>query len=225
VLVHTDPNHWLSSVIGVWCASTTAVMYLHRHALAVPPTYYRVCDEVCGGANTHFKVRHATVYLFAYGRFDCVPLNKEFKITHYLRLDDGIRIDCCVCLCMVKHDLDALVVDEDTIRRVGKWFNGLDKPKTPAKEPAKFSDSGDKKTWFDNISAYMEQVIGEAGTPVSYVVKDDDDSLADEGFGMPTFSKEMRCRGRHDGMFWVADNSTVSRALPWHDGLGSNPRL
>ena len=46
----------------------------------------------------------------------------------------------CVCNYMVKHDLDALVVDEDTIRPVGKWFKGLDKPKTPAKEPAKFSD-------------------------------------------------------------------------------------
>jgi hypothetical protein len=110
---------------------------------------------------------------------------------------------------LVKRDLDALVVDEDTIRPVGKWFNELDKPKTSAKEPAKFSDSGDKKTWFDNISAYLEQVIGEAGTPVSYVVRDDDDPLADEGFEMPTFSKEMRYRGRHDGMFWVADNSTV----------------
>ena len=46
---------------------------------------------------------------------------------------------------MVKHDLDALIVDEDTISPVGKWFSGLDKPKTKAKDPAKFSDSGDKR--------------------------------------------------------------------------------
>jgi hypothetical protein len=110
---------------------------------------------------------------------------------------------------MVKRDLDALVVDEDTISLVGKWFSGLDKPKTPAKEPAKFSDPGDKKTWFDNIFAFLEQVIGEAGVPVSYAVRDDDDPLADEGFEMPAFNKEMRYRGRHDGMFWVADNCTV----------------
>ena len=130
---------------------------------------------------------------------------------------------------MVKRDLDALVVDEDTISPVGKWFSGLDKLKTPAKEPAKFSYSGDKKTWFDNISAFFEQVIGEAGVPVSYVVRDDDDPLADECFGMSTFNKEMRYRGRHDGMFWVADNSTVYLFLyqvcHGTTAWGSNPRL
>ena len=115
----------------------------------------------------------------------------------------------CVCKYMVKRDLDALIVDEDTISPVGKWFSGLDKPKTKAKDPAKFSDSGDKKTWFDDITSYLEQVIGDAGVPISYVVREDDDPTADEGFGMPTFNKEMRYRGRHDGMFWVADNSTV----------------
>ena len=110
---------------------------------------------------------------------------------------------------MVKRDLDALIVEEDTISPVGKWFSGLDKPKTKAKDPAKFTDTGDKKTWFDDITSYLEQVIGEAGVPISYVVREDDEPTADEGFGMPTFNKEMRYRGRHDGMFWVADNSTV----------------
>ena len=119
----------------------------------------------------------------------------------------------CVYNYMVKRDLDALVVEEDTIRPMGKWFNGLEKPKTPAKEPAKFSDAGDKKTWFDNITSYLEQMIGESGVPVSYVVREEDDPTADEGFGMPTFNKEMRYRGRHDGMFWVADNSTVCSFL------------
>ena len=43
-------------------------MYLFRHALAVPPTYNCVYDEACGGVNTHFEVRRATIYLFPHGR-------------------------------------------------------------------------------------------------------------------------------------------------------------
>jgi hypothetical protein len=91
VRAHTDPNHSISSVIGFWCASATAAMYLYRHALAVPPTYYRGYDEVCGGVNAHFKVRRVTIYLFAFGWFDCVPLNKKIKITHYLCLDECVH--------------------------------------------------------------------------------------------------------------------------------------
>jgi hypothetical protein len=48
----------------------------------------------------------------------------------------------CVYNCMVKHDLDALVVDEEDISPVGNWVDGLDRA-TTAKEPAKFTDSAD----------------------------------------------------------------------------------
>jgi hypothetical protein len=97
----------------------------------------------------------------------------------------------CVYNYMVKHDLDALLVDEDTISPVGKWFSGLEKKKAPAKEPAKFSDSRDKKNWFADIPAHSVQVIREAGTPVSCVVREDDDPGADEDFGMPAFSNVL----------------------------------
>jgi hypothetical protein len=106
----------------------------------------------------------------------------------------------CMCNYMVKRDVGAIVVNEDTIAPVVIWIDSLDMTGA-AKDLAKFTDSCDKKNWLADIAAFLEQQKGASGMPLSYVVRGEDEPGPDEGFGCPTFGKEMRLRGRHDGMF------------------------
>jgi hypothetical protein len=40
-----------------------------------------------------------------------------------------------------------------------------------------------------------------------------DPAVPDPGFGRPSFYEDLTQRGRHDGIFWAADNNSVWRLL------------
>ena len=92
---------------------------------------------------------------------------------------------------------------------VSDWINQLAKDQE-ASAVDKFSDSADKRVWFESMEAYFAGQKGAAGMPVLYVVRDEVAlPAADPGFGMPDMDSEVQSRGRHNGHFWRADNRTV----------------
>ena len=52
--------------------------------------------------------------------------------------------------------------------------------------------------------------IGPSGVPLSYVIRDSADIPPhDLGFAFPDLDQDIADRGRHDGIFWPADNKSV----------------
>jgi hypothetical protein len=112
------------------------------------------------------------------------------------------------------------------------WCDQLQKDPDPLSVD-KFTDGIDRRQWFESIQNYLGLIRGAAKLPLAYAIKEEDDLPAvDSGFGMPDFDEDLATRGRIQGSFWKADNTTVWQFLKskchgtdaWTVILGFNTR-
>jgi hypothetical protein len=71
-----------------------------------------------------------------------------------------------------------------------------------------------RRDWFESILSYLAAKKGKSGVPLTYVVSTTgviDPVIPYPGFGLPSFDEDLAKRGRHDGIFWAADNNSVWR--------------
>ena len=110
---------------------------------------------------------------------------------------------------MVQRPLDFTLATQDNLNEIGAWFKQLVKNQ-PTKEPAVFTDTANKKSWFESLIAYLSKKTGESGVPLDYVVRNSVFlPLVDQGFATPSPEEEVSVRTRHDGHFWRGDNKMV----------------
>ena len=97
----------------------------------------------------------------------------------------------------------------DNLDIVWDWFSQLEDDPSEDSVP-NFTDSSNRKQWFESITGYLAVKKGKSGVPLLYVIRQDSNLPADDpGFGLPTLNEELVTRGRHNGHFWAADNRSV----------------
>ena len=109
--------------------------------------------------------------------------------------------------------LDFTPATIDNLNNLQVWFDqcASNSPKNyDGLEP--FSESVDKKKWFDRLESLLESLIGYSRFPLKYVIRRAA-AGADRGFGLPSFDEELYSRGRHDGHYWDGDNKAVWEVL------------
>ena len=113
-------------------------------------------------------------------------------------------------LYMVQRPLEYDLADPDTLDVVGAWYDEIDRNKDKSTPPAVFSDSLNKKEWFEAILEHLRVTPGEAGVPLYYVAREVVTlPFVDPGFGNPSLDEEVATRGRHNGHYWRADNKQL----------------
>jgi len=106
------------------------------------------------------------------------------------------------------------------------WLRGLKDQEPTA---AKYTATCNTKKWLEEMEYDLENMLGtNSGVPLDYIIRDPGDvPPPDLGFGMvmnplglPAFSmdqfnlhEDIRLRARHDGYFYVQDNTSVYNYL------------
>ena len=105
--------------------------------------------------------------------------------------------------------LDFNNATRDNLDNVQLWFDqcAADSP-TTYEGLTKFSDSVNRKDWFDRLMGYLEVKVGPSGLPLSYGIRQGPVG-PDLGFGLPSFEEEVKSRGRHVGFYWRGDNKAI----------------
>ena len=105
---------------------------------------------------------------------------------------------------MVPADCDVNMMDE-----VYAWKEGLqDDPESTSVNV--FTESANKKAWFEELRGYFTFKKGRSGYPLLYVIRESDDPLDPApAWGEPTLSEYLETQGRHDGRLYAADNTAV----------------
>ena len=107
-------------------------------------------------------------------------------------------------LYMVQRTLDFTLVTLDNLDDMESWIKQL-KRNQPTKEPAIFSDTVNKKAWFESLTTYLSEKTGESGMPLDDVVRDTVAlPLVDLGFATPSLEEEVS-----GGHYWKGDNKMV----------------
>ena len=98
-----------------------------------------------------------------------------------------------------------------TIDNVSSWITMLpDDTALTVSTLDKFKDAANHRHWMEGIKTYFTVKCGVTKMPLLYVIRSDPALPAvDPGFGNPDFSTELAIRGRHDGHYYRADNTTV----------------
>jgi hypothetical protein len=104
----------------------------------------------------------------------------------------------------------------NSITEVADWYNAQEAEHPTDSVPA-FSATLNRRDWFEIIQSYLAAKKGKAGVPLNYVVSTTggviDPAVPAPGFGLPNFDEDLAQTGRHDGVFWAADNNSVWRLL------------
>ena len=105
--------------------------------------------------------------------------------------------------------LDINLATQDNLDGVQAWYEqcARDSPKT-YEGLTKFTDSLNKKHWFDQIIGYLEVKVGSSGVPLVYVIRQGA-AGPDQGFGLPSYEEELKARGSHTSHFYGLDNKAV----------------
>ena len=95
------------------------------------------------------------------------------------------------------------------MNQVYEWKEGLpDDPETASVNA--FTESANKKVWFEEIRGYFAFKKGRTGYPLLYVIRAANDPLDPApAWGHPTLSEYLETQGRHEGRFYAADNTAV----------------
>ena len=132
-------------------------------------------------------------------------------------LEEETRIGQLVYFCKLRYLLQRPLAfgaaTLDNIEAVAVWFEQLEEDPDEG-SVAVFSDSCNKKQWFESITAYFGLKKGKSsGVPLLYVIREVaalPQDADDPGYGRyNTFNDELIRRGRHDGHFWRPDNAEV----------------
>ena len=116
-------------------------------------------------------------------------------------------------LYLTQRNLDLDDATLEVLDSVDGWFNQLaDDPS--ADDVDKFTDSLNKKNWFESIDGYLSSKKGPSGVPLLYVIlvndiNDDYDVEDINGPDQVTFDEDLASRGRQEGHFWPGDNKAV----------------
>jgi hypothetical protein len=118
-------------------------------------------------------------------------------------------IQWCIDTYIVGRDVDLADATPEDLERVSEWFKLLEKNPDPD-EITKFGNTADKRQWLDAMRAHFALKKGAAGVPISYVIRENDEgTIEEEGFGNPSFDRELHLNGSHDGHYFPMDNKLV----------------
>jgi hypothetical protein len=104
----------------------------------------------------------------------------------------------------------------NSITEVADWYNAQE-AELPTDSVPTLSATLNRRDWFESIQSYLAAKKDKARIPLTYVVSTTggviDPAGPDPGFGLPSFDEDLAQRGRHDSIFWAADNNSIWRLL------------
>ena len=105
--------------------------------------------------------------------------------------------------------LDINLATRDNLDNVQSFLDqcARDSPKT-YEGLTRFTDTLNKRNWFDQIVGYLEVKVGSSGVPLVYVIREGA-AGPDQGFGLPSYEEELKARGSHTSHFYRLDNKAV----------------
>ena len=85
----------------------------------------------------------------------------------------------------------------------------LNSPTVTGDDVKPFTDSSNKKNWFETIDGCLAAKAGPSGFLLSYIVRGYLEGDYGHNFGQPSFDEELAACGRRGGLYYPQDNKTV----------------
>ena len=126
-------------------------------------------------------------------------------------LEEDLQALCVWCryTYITQRPLTLANATRHNITEIHTWQQQLPEDPEPSSVD-KFSDSKNKRVWFESIKNYLSVKKGPSGFPLEYIIRGRAAlPVIDLGFGQPEFDLELEQRGRLDGHFYKADNAIV----------------
>lgn len=126
-------------------------------------------------------------------------------------------IKWCRHMWMVQRNLEFTSVNRTDLDNVHDYYEMLNSETNKA-DVNNFTDKTNRKRWFKTLTDYLGGKKGKGGVPILYVVTDND-LAGHPHLGHPDttgnlrFDEELMHRGRHSGVFHLADNREVFQFL------------
>ncbi len=113
---------------------------------------------------------------------------------------------------VTQRQMDFQFATKENLNTLFDWY--VQQAEDPSTDTvSKFSDSSNKREWFESIQNYLSEKKGAIKMPLLYVIRAEDPVVTNPndiwGQAAPDFNEDLRTRARHDGCFWKADNTAV----------------